>query len=62
MEHRNEAAHESAEVFADLLTSEMYHDTTLYLKWKDAFPVVYGATVEDLARQYQERELDLDIF
>jgi hypothetical protein len=48
-------AHESAEVFADLLTSKTFSGSATYHKWKDAFPIVYGATVEDLAQRYQER-------
>lgn len=48
MNERNVAAHLTAEKFAILLADPLMEDSQLYQQWADAFPVVYGFTVEEL--------------
>lgn len=47
IEYRNEAAHESEIEFARLLILEGYKDE--YHFWKDAFPLLYGGSIEEVA-------------
>lgn len=48
--------------FADLLTWEPVYGSSLYEKWKDAFPLAYGHTVEETAKKYRDKDLFADIF
>lgn len=49
IEQRNEQAHETKGQFAQLLLCDQFKDKNIFHMWKDIFPVVYGATVEELA-------------
>lgn len=60
MQCRNADAHESSVDFARLLLSQ---DTNTYEFWKDAFPILYHGTVEEVAARdsYVDKMLPLHL-
>ena len=54
--------HSRGQPFANLLTSELFRGSSFYDKWKDAFPLVYGVTVEQNAQLHRERRFARDVF
>ena len=59
MQQSNSAAHDSAEDFAMLLLSFKSNYPSVYHLWAEAFPLVYNATVEELAQRGQDIEQEL---
>jgi len=52
---RNQAAHESEIEFARLLVLEVYKDE--YHFWKDAFPLLYDGSIEEVAARKEESDI-----
>ncbi|KAN0068068.1 hypothetical protein V8E54_002083 [Elaphomyces granulatus] len=48
---RNTSAHDTGEGFASLLLSMKESRPSAYFQWADAFPLVYGGTVTELAEK-----------
>jgi len=60
IEARNQQAHETAGEFAQLLLDKQFKEGHVFNLWKDIFPLVYGATVEEIAAR--EKETDDMVF
>ncbi|KAL8653489.1 MAG: hypothetical protein Q9210_002066 [Variospora velana] len=53
---RNQQAHETSEAFAQLLLHEQFKEGHVFELWKDIFPLLYGAPVEELAARKEEED------
>ncbi|KAI4166709.1 MAG: hypothetical protein LQ343_007815 [Gyalolechia ehrenbergii] len=51
---RNQQAHETSEDFAQLLLHEQFKEGHVFELWKDIFPLLYGAPVEEIAARKEE--------
>jgi len=58
-EQRNAAAHSTGNEFASLLLSLKETHPQAYHQWAEAFPIVYGGTIEELGER--NRSIDDDI-
>lgn len=53
---RNQQAHETSEDFAQLLLNEQFKEGHIFELWKDIFPLLYGAPVEEIAARKEEND------
>ncbi|KAI4229207.1 MAG: hypothetical protein L6R36_001056 [Xanthoria steineri] len=53
---RNQQAHETSEDFAQLLLHEQFKEGHVFELWKDIFPLLYGAPVEEIAARKEEED------
>ncbi|KAL8965241.1 MAG: hypothetical protein Q9197_006608 [Variospora fuerteventurae] len=53
---RNQQAHETSEAFAQLLLHEQFKESHVFELWKDIFPLLYGAQVEEIAARKEEED------
>ena len=59
---RKEVGHESMGYFAILLSQPEIKGTEVYYRWRDAFPVVCNATLEEVCKAKQSSLDDLILF
>jgi hypothetical protein len=57
---RNSSAHDTEDAFASLLNSVAFRGSGAYQTWKDAFPLLYNRTIEELAEGFDEAERPLN--
>ena len=56
MKVRNQQAHETSGSFAQLLLNDQFKEGLIFNVWKDIFPLLYGASVEEIAARGEEEE------